>query len=86
MMHKDVRIALVLGILVGCATSQVATVSPAEAEPAEAEASATPSAFRECVNFELDSDDDLDDLSDNAKHIGSWTPVGGTSNGVVLCR
>jgi hypothetical protein len=87
--NKATLSALVIGIIFGCASSQATDIATVNAEPtptATAPAAPAAGALRECAIMELSSEDEVDDLADDARSIAGWTPVGGSSNGVVLCR
>lgn len=86
--NKATLSALVIGIIFGCASSQATEIATANAEQAPTAApAAAPGALRECAVLWLNSDDDLDDMDNEAKSIAGWTPIGGAGdNGVVLCR
>ena len=81
-MENKLALALFFGILIGCATTRIAQVTPVDAQPRG------PGEFRECVAYVLDVDRDFDDLARNAKPIpAGWTPVGGAGGTtVILCR
>jgi hypothetical protein len=85
-MHKLTLIAVTIGILIGCAASQIAPVRRADAELA------APGTYRECAIYMLNYDGDADDIAGVAKPLpAGWTPIGGSggsgaSKGVVLCR
>ena len=80
MQNKHLFIAALLGVILGCAGTQLAQVHTVDAQ-------VEPGQFHECVSYSLNTDGDLEDLAANAKSIAGWTPVGGTgTRAVVLCR
>ena len=80
MKSHQLTISLILGVLIGCATSYATREAPATAQPGA-------SGFRECALYSWhDFDKDLEDLDNVAQPIGGWTPVGGDSSGLVVCR
>ena len=79
MKNNHLLIAALLGVILGCAGTQLAQVHTVDAQ-------VEPGQFRECVGYILNYDRDLEDLPANAKSIAGWTPVGGFQGGVVLCR
>ena len=79
MNRYSLLLATLAGVVIGCTTSYVTRATPVTAQPG-------PSGYSECVLYYLHRDSDLEDLDENAKPIGNWTPVGGYSEGVVLCR
>ena len=87
--NKATLSALVIGVILGCASSQASDIATANAEPTPTAAPApAPAAgqFRECGILELSSEDEVEDLADDARSVVGWVPVGGSTNGVVLCR
>jgi len=79
MKNKQIALAVFFGAAFGCAGNQLVNVATTDAQ-------AGPGQFRECVNYPLGFDNDHEDLGAEAKSIVGWTPVGGTSHGVALCR
>jgi len=82
MQNKHLLIAALLGVILGCAGTQLAQVHTVDAQ-------VEPGQFRECVAYVLDADTNLEDLPAKAKSIAGWTPVGGGGENyptVVLCR
>ena len=88
MQKHQLTLALLLGVLIGCATSYATQATSVTAQSG----SGASGDFRECVAYTLDFDGDSEDLPGNAKPIDGWTPVGGTLTqggerpAVVLCR
>lgn len=78
-MNNKILVALFFGAIVGCVANEAVRAGAATAQ-------ATPGQFRECVSYGLNDEGDLASLGSEAKSIAGWTPVGGTSYGVVLCR
>jgi hypothetical protein len=78
--------ALVIGVIIGCATSQATEIASANAEPTPAAAPAAPGQLRECMILELEADHDLKDADEKVRSLDGWTPVGGSNQGVVVCR
>lgn len=81
-MNNKTLLAVFFGAVVGCVANEAVRAGAVTAQ-------ATPSMagqFRECVSYGLNDESDLADLGTEAKSIAGWTPVGGTSYGVVLCR
>ena len=67
----------------GCVANEAVRAGTVTAQPAP---QTRPGQFRECVSYGLNDEGELADLGAEAKSIAGWTPVGGTSYGVVLCR
>jgi hypothetical protein len=85
--NKPIALALFLGILIGCASSQVTQLATVGAQTTQ------PGQFRQCVARTLNYDGDHDDLPSLARSIAGWTPVGGAAMpgagmgyAVILCR
>lgn len=85
MNNRQLTLALLFGVLIGCATSHITRTAPANAQPMT-QPVGSEREWRECVMYGLDYDGDLEDLAANAKPIQGWIPVGGFQAGVVLCR
>ncbi|MFT5355641.1 MAG: hypothetical protein ACI9KE_002860 [Polyangiales bacterium] len=78
-MNNKVVLSLFFGAVVGCVANEAVRAGTVTAQP-------RPGEFRECVSYGLNDEGELADLGAEAKSIAGWTPVGGTSYGVVLCR
>ena len=72
-------LALFFGAIVGCVANEAVRAGTVTAQ-------ATAGQYRECVSYGLNDEGDLNELGAEAKSIAGWTPVGGTTYGVVLCR
>jgi len=80
MKSYQLSLVLLLGVLIGCATSYATRSTFASAQP-------SPSGFTKCALYTWHGfDGDLEDLDDVAQRVGGWTPIGGDATGLIVCR